>query len=166
MSLVIRHKKSSYLNFMEALNLNLESQLNIYNQAVLKRSAAISLLSKELDSANSKDFIIMFEIQGEFDGFLIAQLSAQENIEYSSDHFHSLFVESINILGGKLLTNLDQNFDLLCTLSPPRQLSSFDSINNSKYKFKLKTNYELITLNNTYDCNLIFVGNEKILKEV
>lgn len=166
MAIEINHIKKESLNFMEIINLNLDASLNIYNQAVLKRTSSIQLFDMSKLSLHNDNSMILFKIHGEIEGFLIAHISGKKTIEFNSEHFKSLFIESFNILTGKFLTNIDNNLGLMCTLSVPREIDSLIPFSQSKYKHKFITKLDLITLSNTYQCKLLFIGNEKKLKEV
>ncbi len=127
------------------------SNINVYGQAVLKL-AAESPQKQQISNINS----ILFPIKGELCGFVVCETSKQVDF--------SLFVESMNILLGQLLTNLETESDLFCELEPP--LSLIKDVDQADYKIATHLEYELYTLTDSYNCKVHFYANPLEAKEV
>lgn len=86
-------------------------ELNVYSQAHLELTKTDTVNSKLM----STSFQLSGMIQGHANCYLAGKLIAQTNDSY----LQSLFTESMNILVGRVLTNLESKFALNITMSSP-----------------------------------------------
>jgi hypothetical protein len=128
------------------------NDIDIYGQAVLKKS---NVQVQQLLSSPYKSRVI-FPINGELTGFIVCETSMKINF--------SLFVESMNILLGQIITNLESESDLLLRLEPP--VLTDMKIAQEKYELKTNLMYELNTMAKSYDCQVFFYANKHKAKEV
>lgn len=157
-----RYKK----NFIHRLHEAFETDIDIYNQAMLKRAAPlIEFTEHEYNNEHS----ILFQLKGEVEGQIICSINL--NDDTGSGHLQSLFTESMNILLGKFLTELESNIGLMSVISHPeiinkRKRDTLAGSHSSRYKLNLITKYELYTLRNSYTCHIHILANQKGTKEV
>jgi chemotaxis protein CheY-P-specific phosphatase CheC len=140
---MIEKLKRSSLN--ENMHYAYPDRLDIYGQAVLKRTNSLEIF-KNSDFISSEGFNISFSLTGELHGNIICQFSkADESFESQA-----LFTESMNILLGKFLTDLEKTTGLMNIISSPKILdhthSFFKGLENHPHHINLKTQYELITI--------------------
>lgn len=156
------------LNFIHQLHQSFEPEVNIYNQAVLRRVAPLNrkaqLFQKEKDT-----IVILFRLSGEIEGQIVCSLKVKS--EKNIDSIRSLFTESMNILLGKFLTQLEDETGFMSIISIPEVLEDNEKIKKlsesfSKYNLICSTEYELHSLSDTYPCHIQMIANKKSIKEV
>ncbi|MBL7665574.1 MAG: hypothetical protein JNM93_10615 [Bacteriovoracaceae bacterium] len=93
--------------------------LNIYQRAHLIKSTAVADVSHN-------DFKIIFGISGEISGFVVCKANLENVTSNEKRHgfLQGLFVESMNILLGKIFTNIENAHSLMSYLSPPKILTT------------------------------------------
>lgn len=152
-------------NLMEKIHLSFSPALSIYNQAVLERSKPIQLFNN-LEISESERVNILFKLEGELTGHIICSFLMDDK-EITQDQlfqYQSIFTESMNILLGKFLTQLDDETGLMSLISSPRLLTNnkfITEINNFSHAIKLKTEYQLLTMKNCFDCTIYINANNK-----
>ncbi|MFT6630826.1 MAG: chemotaxis protein CheY-P-specific phosphatase CheC [Bacteriovoracaceae bacterium] len=140
-------------------------ELNIYNQAYLELDRPLIKTSVK-HKKTQFELPIAFNIDGDFSGSIICLLDSYDkkitNQEESS--FKSLYIESMNILLGKMMTNLENHYEITALISEPK-IPSNESIEKSfKSSFtteSLSMGYNLISNKNEFDCRIIFNINKK-----
>ena len=157
-----RYKK----NFIHRLHEAFDSDIDIYNQAVLKRTKPLNEFTGHL---YNDDLSILFKLKGEVEGQIICSIELHKDA--SSGHLQSLFTESMNILLGKFLTELEDSIGLMSIISHPEVINkprrdSLVKTHSSRYKLNLITKYELFTLKDSYSCHIHILANQKGTKEV
>lgn len=157
-----RYKK----NFIHRLHEAFEADIDIYNQASLKR---IQSLNEYTDHQYNDDLSIIFQLKGEVEGQIICSIKL--NKDKDSIHLKSLFTESMNILLGKFLTDLEEKIGLMSVISVPELITrtkrdSLIKTHSSRYKLNLITSYELLTLKDSHTCHIHILANQKGTKEV
>lgn len=153
-------------NFIHRLHEAFENDIDIYNQAVIKKTKP---LNEYQDQQYTDDLSILFQLKGEVEGQIIC--SIELNKDKTSGHLESLFTESMNILLGKFLTELEDSIGLMSVISHPELITkskrdSLIKMHGPRYKLNLITNYELFTLKDSYTCHIHILANQKGTKEV
>lgn len=159
--------KTSGINLMEKVHLSFSPALSIYNQAVLERSKPIQLFSEPNIKGKNK-LNILFKLEGELDGHIICSFTLPKDISEIKKEdivqFQSIFTESMNILLGKFLTDLEDETGIMSLISSPKLLNNLnllDEMNKYPHSIKLKTDYELLTMSNKFDCTIYINANNK-----
>ncbi len=142
-------------------------ELNIYNQAHLILDCPLIKTSK-VRSQTSFERAVQFNIIGEIQGQVICFLDTYDKKINSAEskYLTSLFEESMNILLGKVVTNLENSHNLSTLLSSPIKKDSYqlEASNFENNTFSLK--YKLITNAQEYDCRLVINVLKKNIIEV
>ena len=141
------------VGLIDSLNRCLIEELNIYNHAFL-----------QLDRPLIKSSFIHPKTRYEI---LLDSYNKHIN-EKEKDFFNSLYTESMNILLGKIFTNLENNFNLSATISSPHAYNEkeMSSLLESHFKTELfSVGYKLISNGQEFDCRLIFNINKNKLFE-
>jgi chemotaxis protein CheY-P-specific phosphatase CheC len=171
MSLEITPRRSRSESDLVVFNRSFISELNIYNQASLFRDSAIQKIIEINKTPNHMG--VLFRLEGELKGNILCLIDIEDK-EFSNQEivfFQSLFMESMNILLGKFLTNLEDESGIMSVISTPKIIkvsdtapNIFNKAENSRYHFA--TNYLLQTLKDTYQCKIYFVADLSNIKEV
>lgn len=153
-------------NFIHRLHEAFDQNIDIYNQAVLKRTNPLIEFD---DYQYNNELSILFQLKGEVEGQIICSINLSNDT--GSNQLQSLFTESMNILLGKFLTELEDKIGLMSLISPPELINngrrdSLIKTHASRYKLNLITKYELFTLKDSYTCNIHILANQKGTKEV
>jgi len=165
MGMVVNSFQSRENNLMEKIHLSFSPALSIYNQAVLERSKPIQLFNNlEIDENGKVN--ILFKLEGELTGHIICSFSIEDKVITQDQLFHyqSIFTESMNILLGKFLTQLEEETGLMSLISSPRLLTNnkfITEIDSFLHAIKLKTEYQLLTMQNSFNCTIYINANNK-----
>ena len=163
--MIVNSFQNRRTNLMEKIHLSFSPALSIYNQAVLERSKPIQLFNN-LDINNDGKINILFRLEGELTGNIICSFLVEDK-PISKDQllqYQSIFTESMNILLGKFLTELEDETGLMSLISSPRLLTNnkfINEINDFPHSIKLKTEYKLLTMKNSFDCTIYINANNK-----
>lgn len=165
MGMVVNSFQNRQTNLMEKIHLAFSPTLSIYNQAVLERCNPIQLFNT-LDIDETNKINILFKLEGELTGHIICSFCVDNKVESNDDLFHlqSIFTESMNILLGKFLTDLEAETGLMSLITSPKLLknkSYIDEINSFSHNIKLKTQYQLSTLKDQFECMIYINANNK-----
>lgn len=161
----LEHFKSN-TNLNSKIHQAFTPELSIYNQAVLKRTEPITSF-KTLNSGRSDEMSIMFYLKGELEGKIICTISLDCNESKTDRTFlKSLFTESMNILLGKFLTELEDETGLMSLLSSPQQIEISEFKLNGRHSVSIKTKYDLLTIKKSHSCVIYILANKTITKEV
>lgn len=162
---VIKHQDISLEHsLIHQFNSSLPREVNIYNQAFLILDRPI-VKAQRIHQPTDHEIVLQFIVTGELEGSFTCLLDTYKKDITSAEKntFLSLYTESMNILLGRFLSNLDDEFDILSALSAPSNLSKerytqylTQSSESEKYSF----GYTLISNFKEYDCRIIF--NRKI----
>jgi chemotaxis protein CheY-P-specific phosphatase CheC len=169
----LNHSKSlTKSNFTHLLHGHLPTEVNIYSEAVLKRKAPLMAFSK-VSEVNEKELTILFQLNGEMQGQILCTIDLTQK-KFNDSHImilQSLFTESMNILLGQFLTDLEQDTEIMSMISHPEIILREkknklleDLIEN--YSYNLSTKYELFTIKDSYQCSIYILANKKTTKEV
>lgn len=152
-------------------NNSFNKELNIYNHSELIK---VSTLSNITDFPSNNNYLgLMFNINGELTGKIICILNLTKEQKNQSQliQLKSIFTESMNILLGNFLTNLESSSSIMSVVSAPKLIesnnirNSFPAKNsNSKYHFVVQ--YIMHSLKEKYLCDIYFYANPKNIKEV
>ena len=159
----IEKLKQSSLN--ENIHYAYPSELDIYSQVVLKRSSSLEVFKVGQFNSSNK-FNISFSLSGELNGNFVCQFN-KEDISLENQ---SIFTESMNIVIGKMLTNLERKTGLMSMISNPSKLadnhSFFESLSNHPHHINLCTDYKLITLKKNIDVTIFLFAQRTKKVEV
>jgi len=140
-----------YLILEDMLRQSLVEELNVYGQAYLEHDIP---LKKSFFLKNKTDYdkAAQFSIKGEAFGEIYCFINIYQKplTKENNAFFESLFKESMNLLIGGILNNLEKKFNLLATLSSPQEVSRTE---DSEI---LETSYKFIFSQMEFDCRLLF----------
>jgi chemotaxis protein CheY-P-specific phosphatase CheC len=146
--------------------------LNIYNQAHLTRIESPKLINA-LPIKSNNEIAITFNLEGELKGSIVCLVNLENSdIDIKNAmRIQSLITESMNILLGQFLTNLEEETGLMSILSNPKVIGISDKLPSlmsfkKKTDINIKTRYQLITSMERYDCLIIIQANQTAVKEV
>lgn len=129
-------KKSNPLD----INDYFPQSLSIYPGTSFEMEQVLPAQAKEI----SADFKVYFELKGDFDGVILAQLDSSTLIEEDKNFIQGLFLEGVNIIAGQILTVIDSDHNLTALLSNPKRLAdgadfhSYYNINKALYFLNFK----------------------------
>jgi len=146
-----KHSNSYYLEKY------IPETVSIYNEVILKKSAT--------QYNAQKSYHILFKVQGELNGMIVCSFDVSElsSTNYHFAQVNALFSESMNILLGNFLTNLEDKTTIMMHLSHPEIISD-------EKRFKIihwadqsviheSLNLQLMTLQNTFNCFIEFIAH-------
>lgn len=141
-------------------------EINIYNQSYLEIDTP--LISTSIIHAKTQNEIgVEFNLEGQITGTVYCYLDTFNKIidDKEKNFFQLLFVESMNILIGRMLTNIEENDHLISILSNPKFLNLKDQKEiqvqrGSMNHEVLSVGYKLIATMNEYDCRILFDLNK------
>ena len=171
MSLERTNLKTTLSQEMDAINKSFNNELSIYGQAHLNRNDS---LRKAIAIDKSFDEIgVIFKLDGELQGSIICTLNLKEH-ELDNDKtifFQSLFMESMNILLGSFLTNLEEESGVMSIISNPRFMSKNDVIPHDLLNNYTNVNiwnlgYLFQTTMGKYDCKVQMIAKKNRTIEV
>ena len=158
------------INLIDSLNAALTEEINIYHQAhlSLERPLVKSSVSRPI---TKYELPITFQIQGDIDASVICLLDTYEKELSTEEHslFQSLYIESMNILLGKFITNLENNGHISGLLSCPISLKEDiinTIINDDNNILQLGMGYKLIYNTREFDCRILLNIKKQRFPEV
>ena len=169
MRLEVVTKKTRDHFLMEGIQSSICPEVNIYNQAHLELERPLVRASR-IHKKTNNEIGVTFNIEGELSGKAICLVDLYDK-EISSDdvsRLHSLFSESMNILLGKLLTNFEEETELMSVITSPKHISRSETFSNTgaNSDLKMSLGYKLITNQESYNCRIYILANEINGKEV
>ncbi len=162
------NRLNNFSDIYDVLSSVVMDELNIYNQAYLELDQP--LIKNEVFHKNTKyEIPITFSVEGDMNGQIICLLdSYKKDIEGpEKEFFLSLYVESMNILLGKMMTELEEKYNITALLSSPTKPKegALTEFNKSTMSL-LAMGYKLIHDSVEYDCRIIFKVKKKRIIEV
>ena len=171
MALEISGRKSKQIGEMSYINDSFVAELNIYNQACLTRESALRKV--HVIEKTPTEMAVIFSLEGELKGSIICtvDLDNKEIDKKEAIFFQSLYMESMNILLGSFLTNLESISSIMSVISSPKYLKPNDYIpggisDNLAHFTVWSLEYCLHTLKENFDCKIYIVANKKSIIEV
>src|SRR5690606_6727475 len=121
-------KRNHHDEEMNFINHSFLEELNIYNHAQLYRDSALK--KAYVIEKSSTEIGAIFELSGELKGSIVClvDLFNNDNSTTNISYFRSLFLESMNILLGSFLTNLEELSHIMSLTSAPKHLATTDPI--------------------------------------
>ena len=167
-----RHGSPQSPRIIDVLNRSLVEELNIYHQAYLHLERPL-IQSSVNHSITKHELPITFLLQGDIDANIICLLDTyNKNIsEEERSLFQSLYIESMNILMGKISTNLENKFYYSTILSHPIT-SEKETLNKvveeeTLNSIRLSAGYKMTYNTQEFDCRILFnIKKQKFLTEV
>lgn len=152
-------KLNQQTEIIEALNGSLVEEINIYHQAYISLERPI-IVSKNIHQITKYERSVYFNIRGDIEGNVICLLDMYNKTVHDRDKalFHSLYIESMNILLGKILTNLENYYYYTAMLDSPQIIENnrLDHIiSDDFFSIKLCAGYTLTFNQQEFDCRLI-----------
>tara|TARA_Y100000768_G_scaffold375852_1_gene347148 strand:+ start:15790 stop:16284 length:495 start_codon:yes stop_codon:yes gene_type:complete len=154
---LIPNQKEFYTNdWLLTLNQIELSELDIYHQAFLEQSSPF-ILSQNLHSKTTNEMGVRFHLVGEIKGEVICLLDLydKKTKTASANFLKALFVESMNILLGQMMTQVQSKAKKKLILSHPHFLEKMSALNFQNTDSAMSTGYKLITAHEEYDCRII-----------
>lgn len=139
-------------------------EINIYNQAeLIKKSTDYSFINFNQDKG---ELGIAFHLEGDLDGFILCLLKTSgPEFQNKGQHIESLFKESMNILLGRFLTELEDETNLMSLITYPRPLTRqhIDELQkiNLKNEISFQVNYDLVTTLYDLPCKILFCAHKR-----
>lgn len=169
---MILNKNESIQNTAYQLHQAFSPEMQIYSQATLKRVKPLSQIGQIKRNENN-EISILFNLKGELDGKIICSvdLSDHEINRNTIMTFQSLFSESMNILLGQFLTDLESQTGLMSIIDHPEVILKDKSSHLMEtfikmFAFNLMTEYELITPKDNYFCQISIFATKVTSHEV
>lgn len=162
-------RKTRELFLMEGIQRSICPELNIYNQAHLEIERPLVKASR-IHKKTNNEIGVKFDIEGELKGRVVCLVDLYDKKIQSKDlsRFQSLFVESMNILVGRLLTDLEEETDIMSLATSPKIIArdeTFDRLGQDS-DLKMSLGYKLITELESYDCRIYILANPSSPREV
>lgn len=165
---VVSHKTKEHF-LMEGFQKSLTPEINIYNQAQLELERPMIRASR-IHKKTNNEIGALFRLDGELKGQVICLVDLYDKSipAHKYAFFQSLFVESMNIFLGQLLTNLENETDIMTVLSAPKIIGRNDQFQNIKDEqdLRLSLGYRLITGENSYNCRIYILADKVGSREV
>ena len=141
-------------------NSSLPREVNIYNQAFLILDRPI-VKAQRIHCPTEHELALHFATTGELEGSFTCLLDTYKKdiSDAEKSTFLSLYSESMNILLGRFLSNLDSEFDILSALNAPHSITRDKILTFIKKTTELEKysfGYTLISNFKEYDCRIIF----------
>lgn len=132
-------------------------EINIYNQAYLIAHTPL-IETQVFHTKTSNEIALSFEVSGDLNGYILCYLDLDPD-ERTNGNFHffqSLYIESMNIVLGKFLTNLERDSDLLAAINfPDIKSQKLEKIESEQKQFnKYSWSYKLVSRLKEYDCRI------------
>jgi hypothetical protein len=145
-------------------------EVNIYNQAYLQLSRPL-VQTSIIHPQTKYEIGTYFDIQGELTGKIYCFVDSYGKNLTSDEmkRFTSLFSESMNILLGQTMTNLDSQSNLFTNISTPKKilLNNFKKIDTMSSRYQtFSLGYKLISDLRAFDCRIIINTTKHNLSEV
>ena len=165
---VVSRKTKEYF-LMEGFQKSLNPEINIYNQAQLELERPMIRASR-IHKKTNNEIGAIFQLNGELKGQVICLVDLYEKDiqQQKYPYFQSLFIESMNIFLGQLLTNLENETDIMTVLSAPKIIGRTDQFQNIKndQDLRLSLGYRLITNEDSYNCRIYILADKITYREV
>ncbi len=138
-------------------------EVNIYNQAYLTIDTPLIKTNIAREKANN-ELMISFPLAGELKGMVHCFIDTYKKAlpESEMNYLKNLFSESMNILIGKMLTNIERSNDYHVILGSPikdNNIKFGNYIQNKEFDV-YNVGYKLIYNALEYDCRLLFFLNK------
>lgn len=134
-------------------------ELNIYNQAQLEIDTPF-LKTTVIHAKTNHELGVVLKLEGDIEGEVYCFLDTyQKDIsETEGNFFKTLYIESINILMGQIMTNLENEHNINCLISHPQFLDKFckSDCNSQGNNIIMNVGYKFISIHNEFDCRIIF----------
>lgn len=141
----------------------LPEEINIYSRAhLIKRPEQVKQLA---ESHLHHSITLSFELRGDLIGKIFCKISRPNAM--NDQEFRPMLLECMNILNGKILTNLE-NFDQLVLLSSPKEitLSEFNFQIDRSYKIHVQSSYAIKFDNYIHRLDWFLLANEQKSRSV
>lgn len=165
---VVSHKTKEFF-LMEGFQKSISPEINIYNQAQLELERPMIRASR-IHKKTNNEIGALFKIDGELKGQVICLVDLYDKTipGHKYAYFQSLFVESMNIFLGQLLTNLENETDIMTVLSAPKIIGRNEQFHNIKDEqdLRLSIGYRLITEDSSYNCRIYILADKVGSREV
>jgi len=163
-----KNEKIKRNRISDNLNIAIVEHINIYNQAYIQLERPLIKVSVVHDRTKY-EIPVVFKIAGDIKGEIICLLDTYKKNQHDTDFFKSLYIESMNILLGKMMTNLETRTGIIGLLSTPYTPST-DILSklllSTRNTGSLSMGYKMVSNGSDYDCRIIFNINNSKFTEV
>ena len=150
-----RISRSSLLDVFQS---SLPLELNIYNQAHLEIETPLLENHKSSQKSN-KEIGVSFQLSGDLQGkiYCFLDITNKRFLAQEGPFFNSLFIESLNILTGQMVTNLENRHDVNTTISNPSFFEQNNEVELSvdRSNLLLSADAKFITIHGEFDCSIV-----------
>jgi hypothetical protein len=144
-------------------------ELNIYNQAYLNLETPM-IRTNVLHEGTKSEKYVSFPINGDFNGVVVSFLDTfgKEIDAQNNKLLDNLFVESMNILLGRLFTKIEKISDLNFLLGSPNTKTriSLSSLKKGSNSLTYSIGYKLLFNTEEFNCRVVFILNKNKIIEV
>lgn len=151
-------RKFESSSLVELIQSSLPNELNIYNQAHLEIDTP-AVLAKTVHPKTTNEIGVNLNLTGEITGSITCLLDTfdKDISETETLFFKSLFIESINIFIGQLITSLDNNYNIQAMISTPEFVEKSETLelSYSEDKIIIGVGYKFISIHNEFDSRFI-----------
>ena len=144
-------------------------ELNIYNQAYLNLETPM-IRTKVLHEGTKSEKHVSFPVNGDFNGVVAAFLDTfgKEMSTEDNQLLDSLFVESMNILLGRLFTKIEKISDLNILLGSPNVNSkiSLNALKKGSHSLTYSIGYKLLFNAKEFNCRIVVILTKNKITEV
>lgn len=152
----IKFTTSSIIDVLQA---SMIPELNIYNQAQLEIDTPL-IKAQTLHAKTTNEIGVALKLDGELKGeiFCLIDTYNKDVSQTEGQFFKTLFIESMNILMGQVLTEMENEHNISCIISHPEFLERDAKIEFSKGRdtTHLNVGYKFISIHNEFDCRILF----------
>lgn len=139
--------------------------IDIYDQVQLLKSNCSQ--SQLLPFKNNKQIAVIFDLEGELSGKAICVMDVPPLSNQNNVLTRSLFIESMNILLGQFLTNLEIETGIMAVITSPKLITEQELLpdfndHSRKSKINFSLNYHLISDGNENFTIISILGNKLI----
>ncbi len=172
-----KQSKKQLRESIKSLDAIFPETISLYHRAYIKKQEIqLPEIIKET-TFNEISMVISFGLTGELKGFVVCEcpLVSYSRTKANYQFLQGLFVESMNILLGKILTHLEEQENILCYITAPKTLTH-DSNNSillqqiesyKKNSLLVDAIYNICVDNKEIPCRLCFeIQSSDIAAEV
>lgn len=146
-------------SIIDVLQASMLPELNIYNQAQLEIDTPL-IKAQNVHPKTTHEVGVKLKLEGDLSGevFCLIDTYNKDVAQTEGQFFKTLFIESMNILMGQVLTLLENEHDISCLVSHPEFLDRDSKLELSIQRDTTTMNvgYKFISIHNEFDCRILF----------
>lgn len=161
---ISKNGHQQFLDILESLYQSTVEEINIYNQAYLQLDRPL-IRANQIHIPTKYELPVSFKLSGAINGSIVCLLDTYKKVinQEEQSSFQSLYIESMNILLGKICTKFDDNYNLGLEISAPQILNPDEITKLIHYgsSDKLNMGYTFISNFQEFDCRIIYLIDRK-----